>query len=147
MSIRIATLADIPALFEVRTSVRDNHLSLTELAALGITPATLGDMLEGVGRGWVVDEAGHIAAFAMADVAQGCVFAMFVRPGDEGRGLGRRLMAEAEGWLFEQGCEELWLLTDSDRAVRANGFYRHLGWQDSGIEVDGQTRFTKRAAA
>jgi GNAT superfamily N-acetyltransferase len=145
MHIRLATPSDIPFMFEVRTSVLENHMSLEELAAIGVTPDTLASLLDGDGRGWVAEEDGRILAFAMADVADATVFAMFVRPGSDGRGLGRRLMEEAEGWLFSQGCEEIWLVTDSDRAVRANGFYRHLGWLDDGLQEDGQVRFIKLA--
>lgn len=147
IEIRKAVAADVPALFEIRTSVRDNHLSLEALADLGITPATLPAMLEDSGRGWVALVQGVPVAFAMADAAEQTVFALFVRPGHEGQGLGRRLMAAAEDWLFAQGCEEIWLLTDARLDVRANGFYRHLGWQDRGIQEDGQVKFTKAAAS
>lgn len=144
MQIRVAVPADIPAVFEVRTSVRENHLSLAELAALGITPQTLPAMLAGDGRGWVAEEGGQVAAFAMADAAEACVFALFVRPGHEGRGLGRALLAEAERWLAARGCGQAWLLTEGDPATRANGFYRHLGWHNEGLQPDGQNRYAKR---
>jgi len=143
MHIRIATHADVPSLFEIRTRVHENHLSMEELADLGITPATLPDMLIGNGRGWVAEEDGKVMAFAMADAVDATVFAMFVRPEHEGRGLGRRLMAEAEQWLFSKNCEEIFLSTDSDRRVRANGFYRHLGWSDKGVQDDGEVLFKK----
>ncbi|HSG40598.1 MAG TPA: GNAT family N-acetyltransferase, partial [Thermoanaerobaculia bacterium] len=74
---------------------------------------------------------------------EGSIFAMFVRPGYEGRGLGRALMREAEAWLFVEGWEEIWLLTGSDPALRANGFYRHLGWRDAGLQADGQIKYVK----
>ncbi|PHV10506.1 GNAT family N-acetyltransferase [Chitinimonas sp. BJB300] len=142
--VRVAVLSDIDVLFEIRTSVRENHLSMEELTHLGITAQTLPAMLSGAGRGWVAEQAGSVIAFAMADSMEATVFAMFVRPEWEGKGAGRQLMQEAEQWLFAQGCEEVWLSTDSDLAVRANGFYRHLGWKDEGRQEDGQTRFTKR---
>ncbi|MDW5443278.1 GNAT family N-acetyltransferase [Polaromonas sp. SM01] len=147
MQIRIATPSDILAMFEVRTRVLENHMSMEELAAIGVTPDTLASMLDGEGRGWVAEEDSSILAFAMADAAEATVFAMFVRPGSDDRGLGRRLMDEAEQWLFSHGCEEIWLVTDSRRSVRANGFYRHLGWVDDGIQEDGQVRFVKRSAS
>jgi len=147
MLIREATPADIPTLFEIRSSVRENRMSLAELAALGITPATLADMLAGDGRGWVAEASGQVLAFAMANAAEATVFALFVRPAHEGHGLGRRLMEEAERWLFARGCEEIWLVTDSNREVRANGFYRRLGWLEGGEEEDGQVRFIKRQRA
>lgn len=141
--IRAADANDIPGIFEVRTSVRDNHMTLTELAAEGITPEALPEMLSGAGRGWVAEIAGEIAAFTMADAEEATVFALFVRPAHEGRGLGRRLLAEAERWLAAEGLAEVWLVTDRDRSVRANGFYRYLGWIDDGVQEDGQVRFVK----
>lgn len=68
---------------------------------------------------------------------------MFVRPGYEGRGLGRVLMREAETWLFGRGWDEIWLLTGSDPKLRANGFYQHLGWRDAGLQEDGQIKYVK----
>jgi len=101
-------------------------------------------MLDGEGRGWVAEENGRIVAFSMADAAQATIFAMFVQPGYEGKGLGRALMDEAERWLFARGCDEIWLLTDRNPRVRANGFYQHLGWRNDGVQEDGQVRYTKR---
>jgi GNAT superfamily N-acetyltransferase len=147
MSLRLATPADIPAIFKVRTSVRENHMSLEELATLDITPETLPDMLQGSGRGWVVEAEAQIVAFAMVNASEATVFALFVLPDYEGQGIGKRLMHAAEHWLFEQGCTQVWLLTDSHREVRANGFYRHLGWDDDGIQDDGQVRFIKHLRA
>lgn len=143
MTIRIATPADVAGMFEVRTQVRENHMSLAELAELGITPQSLPAMLSGSGRGWVACDEGRVVAFAMADTSDGALFALFVHQSHEGKGLGRQLMQAAESWLGAQGCREIWLLTDADPSVRANGFYRHLGWLDDGIQDDGQVRFTK----
>ncbi|MFA7261075.1 MAG: GNAT family N-acetyltransferase [Aeromonas bestiarum] len=143
MTIRIAIPADVPAMFEVRTSVRENQMSLLELAAVGITPATLPGMLIGSGRGWVACDGDQVVAFAMAEAGDATIFAMFVCQSHEGRGLGRRLMQAAECWLSAEGCTEVWLLTDADLWVRANGFYRHLGWMEDGIQGEGEMRFKK----
>ncbi|WP_157830583.1 GNAT family N-acetyltransferase [Aeromonas sobria] len=144
MMIRIATPDDVNGMFEVRTSVRENHMSLSELAALGITPDTLPCMLNGSGRGWVACEEDQVVAFVMADAMESTIFAMFVRQSHEGIGLGRSLMQAAETWLCDEGCNEVWLLTDANTEVRANGFYRHLGWMEDGIQDDGEVRFKKR---
>lgn len=143
MRIRTASEADIPILFEIRTSVRENHQSREELAALGVTPESIGEMMRASSRVWVAEIEGQPVAFSMADAGEGTIFAMFVRPGYEGRGLGRALMREAEGWLFGEGWEEIWLLTGSDPALRANGFYRHLGWRDEELQADGQIKYVK----
>lgn len=143
MEIRTATEADIPALFDIRTSVRENHQSLEELAPLGVTPQGIAEMLRTSSQAWVAEVEGQPVAFSMADAGEGTIFAMFVRPGYEGRGLGRALMREAEIWLFGKGWDEIWLLTGSDPKLRANGFYRHLGWQGAGLQEDGQIKYVK----
>ena len=147
MKIRIANADDVLAMFELRTSVHENHMSMEQLAALDVTPETLPGMLTGSGRGWVIHDNGTLVAFAMADASDSTVFALFVRPGHESRGYGRHLMKEAETWLHAEGCHEAWLLTDASPAVRSNGFYRHLGWIDSGIQPEGQVLFKKRLVA
>ena len=72
--IRIAAPADVPSLFDVRTSVRENHQSVEELARIGVTQETVATMLSGEGRGWVAEEHGRIVAFSMADAAQATIF-------------------------------------------------------------------------
>ncbi len=144
MSIRVATEADVEALFEVRTSVVQNHQSREELAGLGVTPRSIAEMLRTTSRVWIAEEDGQAVAFSMADADQGTIFAMFVRPEHEGKGLGRALMKQAEDWLFGRGWPEIWLLTGSDPGLRAVGFYLHLGWQAAGLQDDGQTKYVKR---
>lgn len=143
MKIRIADEADVPVLFEIRTSVRENHQSREGLAVIGVTPESVAGMLRTTSRAWVAEVEGQPVAFSMADAGVGTIFAMFVRPGFEGRGLGRALMREAEAWLFGQGWEEIWLLTGSDPAIRSNGFYQHLGWRFVGIQEDGENKYVK----
>lgn len=142
---RLATPADVPALFAIRTSVRENHLGLAQLAERGITPAVVEETLERAGaRTWVVEARGEIAAFCMADAQQGTVFALFVRPTAEGRGYGRALLREAEAWLFDAGWEIIWLQTGAEPGFRAHGFYRAAGWLLVGAADHGDVRYEKR---
>lgn len=142
VAVRVATVADVETLFDIRTSVRENFQSRAELAEIGITPDSIAEMLQTTSRAWLAFVAGVPAAFSMADHELGTVFGMFVRPEYEARGLGRRLMQEAEAWLFDS-CDDIWLLTGSDPRIRANGFYMHLGWQPLGLQDDGQTKYCK----
>ncbi len=144
MKIRIATDSDVATLFRIRTSVKENYQSQEELAAIGVTPESVGEMLRATSRAWLGEIDGEAVAFSMADAEQGTIFAMFVRPGYENRGAGRALMRETEEWLFSQGRDEIWLLTGSDERLRANGFYLHLGWKVKGVEADGQLKYVKR---
>jgi GNAT superfamily N-acetyltransferase len=144
MLIRLATPRDVETLFDVRTSVTQNHQSREELAGIGITPSSIVEMLNTCCRAWIAEEEGQALAFSMADAEQGTVFAMFVRPDHERRGLGRQLMNQAEDWLFDSGWEEIWLLTGSDPGLRAVGFYHYLCWMPVGQQADGQTKYVKR---
>ncbi|CRM82619.1 MULTISPECIES: GNAT family N-acetyltransferase [Pseudomonas] len=125
--IRAATQDDVDTLFEIRTSVVQNHLSIEQMAELGITPQLLADSMREAPCVWIAEVDGQPVAFAMVDLAEGEVFAMFVLPSHENLGLGRQLMAVAEAALFEHH-DRLFLITDGRDEIRANGFYRHLGW-------------------
>lgn len=145
MQIRSATPADVVDIFNVRCSVKENHLTPEELAALGITPESVNRMI--CGGDYIVPVAlvdRKIAGFAMANILEGYVFALFVQPEYEGLGLGRALMQTLERGLIKRGVSKVWLYTGSEEGTRAPGFYRHLGWLDSGLMEDGQIKFCKK---
>jgi GNAT superfamily N-acetyltransferase len=144
MKIREAQLEDIETLFNIRTSVIENHQSREELVTLGITPETVAEMLQTDCRAWIAEIDEQPIAFSMANATEKTIFAMFVIPSFEGRGAGRALMQQAEQGLWFQGVEEIWLLTGNDSNLRAYGFYRHLGWTPTDIEPDGQIKFLKK---
>lgn len=139
-SIRLANLADIDAIFDIRTSVHENHLSREQLAAMGISPITVRQAILEAPCAWIAEVNGAPVGFSMADVEDVCVFAAFVLPGFEGNGLGRRLMEQAETFLF-QHHQTIWL--ETAQASRACGFYRHLGWQPVKNLTEGDVRFEK----
>lgn len=143
-TIRLATAADIAAIFDIRTSVVENHLSLEQLTAMGITPEAIHEAMTRYPCLWVAEVDGVPVGFSMADVEDGCVFAAFVRPQFEGLGIGRRLMAQAEALLF-QHHSTLWLETAD--GSRASGFYRALGWQAVASVGQGDSRFEKTRLA
>ena len=126
--IRRATVADINTLFDIRTSVRQNHLSREQMAELGITATVLKQALEAGPCAWIAEVDGNAGGFAMVDTESAEVFALFVRPEWEGRGLGSLLLAAAEEELFREH-ERIWLLTDGGNGIRANGFYLKQGWE------------------
>lgn len=141
--VRPATVGDIGVIFNIRTSVVQNHMTMDELAAIGVTPDTVHDIIAAGPGLWVAEVDGVPVAFSMADIGDGCVFAMFVLPAFEGRGLGRLLMAETEAFLFTQH-DVIWLETSADVAVRANGFYRALGWRPVDMLDNGDYRYEKQ---
>lgn len=143
MSIRVATDADVEALFEIRTDVRENNLTREALAGLGVTPESVAELLRTDGRAWLAEWDERPAAFAMADAGRGTVFALFVRRGYEDRGLGRALLGEAAAWLFDRGWDEIWLTTGAD-APGANAFYERVGWHFDGVAENGENRYILR---
>jgi GNAT superfamily N-acetyltransferase len=146
MNIREAQLDDIETLFNIRTSVIENHQSRQKLADLGITPESIAVMLQTDCCAWIAEIDQETIAFSMANATENTIFAMFVLPVFESRGAGRALMQQAEAWLWSQGAEEIWLLTGNEPELRAYGFYLHLGWVPAGVESDGQVKFVKKKA-
>lgn len=67
------------------------------------------------------------------------IWAMFVLPGHEGRGIGHGLLEVAVNWLWSRGAERIWLSTDS--GTRAERFYRDRGWLEAGRLDNGEIRF------
>lgn len=142
-TLRLATAADIESLFDIRTSVVQNHLSREQMAELGITPAVLADAIAASPCCWVAEVNGVPTGFAMVDTEAGELFALFIRPGFEGAGLGRMLLLAAEEELF-RNHERIWLITDGHEAIRANGFYRRHGWTLAGVVDERDVRYEKR---
>ncbi|WLG30829.1 GNAT family N-acetyltransferase [Pseudomonas lurida] len=143
--IRAATQDDVDTLFNIRTRVVQNHLSVEQMAQLGITPQVLADSIREAPCAWVAEVDGQPVAFSMVDLATGEVFAMFVLPTHENLGLGRRLMAVAETALFERHAT-LFLVTDGRDEIRANGFYQRLGWTVTGSVEGDDVRYEKSRA-
>lgn len=140
--VREASAADLPGIGHVRTSVIENLLTAAQLASLGITPASVATSLLTHRKGWVAEQAGEIVAFSMADRADASIFALFVLPQYEGRGLGSRLFDLALNWLWDNGAEMAWLTTAPQ--TRAARFYAHRGWLPVGVEPNGDLRFEYR---
>jgi GNAT superfamily N-acetyltransferase len=143
-SVRLATAADIPAIFDVRTSVVENHLGLAQLAERGVTPETFAGILEDdQSRAWVIEGAEGVCGFATADAVSGTVSALFVSPAAERRGYGRALLEAAEQWLFGCGLETISLQTGEEAGNRAYEFYRTAGWVLAGPADHGDVRYEK----
>ena len=107
MIFREAVDDDIEAMQEVRLSVLENKISYPNLL-----PASLyHHYLNEIGKGWVCEDAGYIVGFSVACLKDGTIWALFVKPGWEGRGAGKRLLEKATRWLFENGVAEVSLGT------------------------------------
>jgi GNAT superfamily N-acetyltransferase len=140
MTLRIATLADIEAMHAIRMSVRENRLGDPSR----VTPSHYREMLETRGRGWVYEVNGAMAGFAIADHSTRSIWALFVKPGNEGRGIGRALHDAMVDWLFEMADTPLWLTTGPD--TRAARFYIIAGWTLEPVMEKGELRFVLDAS-
>jgi GNAT superfamily N-acetyltransferase len=134
MEIRLATPADIPAMHRIRLAVRENALRDPSR----IQPADYAALLTDSGRGFVALVGDRLVGFGIANAANRNLWALFVDPGFEGQGIGRRLHDELLDWLFGLSAEPAWLTTEP--GSRAERFYRVAGWQDAGREPGGDLR-------
>lgn len=133
--LRQATIADIPQIQRVRNAVKENMLSNPLL----VPDADVEDYITRRGRGWVYDEAGTILAFSIVSVLDKNVWALFVDPDHDRKGLGRLLHDEMMNWYFSQTQDDIWLSTAP--GTRAEGFYRKAGWRETGIYGKGEVKF------
>jgi GNAT superfamily N-acetyltransferase len=132
--LRAARASDIPAIQRVRASVKENRLVSTV-----VTDEDVRTAIEDTGRGWVVEKAGEVVAFAIGNAVNGNIWALFVRPEAEGRGYGRQLHDTMVDWLWTAGLDRLWLTTEP--GTRAQRFYEAAGWHLTGLTDRGELRY------
>ena len=131
---RRALASDIDAMQRIRLGVLENKLTITSLA-----PADYVQAIECDGRGWVAEENGAIVGFCIAVKPANHVWALFVDPNYEGRGIGRCLLQTAVQWLEVSSDQPIWLTTE--HGTRAAGFYKAAGWRHKGYSNDGELVF------
>ena len=87
INIRDASEKDIPEIFEVRTSVRENHLSTEQMAAIGVTHQTIFEAIHKEPCIWVAADGENIVGFSMGNSEDACLFAAL----SDHRGRGKAL--------------------------------------------------------
>jgi len=135
MIFREAQVSDIPQIQIVRHSVKENVLSNPEM----VTDKDCEEFLTIRGKGWVCEVDGNIVGFSIADLKKNNVWALFVHPDYEAKGIGKRLHNEILDWYFNQTNENIWLSTLPN--TRAEQFYRLNGWKEVGIHGKGEIKF------
>lgn len=135
MLFRKAQLTDIPGMSQIRTSVKENRL----LNPNTVTETDYVEMLTKLGKGWVCTNEGQVIGFAIVDASRNNVWALFVLPGYEGRGIGKKLHSLLRDWCINKEIPKLWLSTDP--ATRAEQFYQKAGWKKVGVEKNGEIRY------
>ena len=129
---RQARVGDIPALARIRAAVTENVLRRR------LTMDSLVDSLTTHGRGWVCEWQGDVVGFSIA-TRDHSIWALFVHPDHEGKGIGRALLFRALEWLRAEGARRVWLGTEP--GTRAEQLYRRLGWQSVGAMPGGDVRY------
>ena len=81
----------------------------------------------------------QVVGFAIVGLSQRNVWALFVDPAYEGKGIGRQLHDIMLEWYFDQTNETIWLGTGSN--TRAETFYRVAGWRETGRRPNGEIKF------
>ena len=114
----------------IRLSVTENALSNPGR----ITRQMYEDYLELLGRGWVCELDGKVVGFSYAEKADSSIWALFVAPQHEGKGIGKGLLNLAVEWLFDHGANEVKLSTAAN--TRADHFYAAQGWLRLGMKND-----------
>jgi GNAT superfamily N-acetyltransferase len=135
--IRKATRADYPRISEIRLAVQENRLSSLKV---DLVERVVGWLFEN-STIWVWEQDGAIQGFSAADPRDGSIFALFVHPNYERRGIGRSLLPLACEILRASGHAAAMLTTEP--GTRAERFYRADGWVEIGRQDDGQIIFQK----
>lgn len=133
--VREAKTNDISRMHKVRVAVRENILPDPNL----ITAKEYEDFMVRRGKGWVCEQDNLIVGFSIVSVLDKNVWALFVEPGFEGKGAGKRLHDEMMNWYFSQTDETIWLGTAPK--TKAERFYRKAGWKQTGVRPNGEIRF------
>jgi GNAT superfamily N-acetyltransferase len=135
--LRPALLEDIPAMHALRVAVRENRLSDPSR----VTQADYESRLAKPGASWVAEVNGSITGFAIADFPSRSVWALFVDPGFEGRGIGRSLLQQVTQVLWAAGPGTIHLSTEG--GTRAERLYAAAGWTRLGQLPNGEVHFVR----
>ncbi|MFZ1371198.1 MAG: GNAT family N-acetyltransferase [Ferruginibacter sp.] len=135
MIYREAEIKDIPQIQIVRHAVKENRLSDPAL----VTDHDVAEYMTNRGKGWVCEQEGKIVGFAIVDLVANNVWALFILPAFEGKGIGKKLHCMLLDWYFIHTREKIWLGTEPNS--RAETFYRLQGWTEVGIHGNGEIKF------
>lgn len=135
MIIREADIDDIKQIQLVRNSVTENTLSDPNL----VTDEDFKEFITERGKGWVCEMDKKIVGFAIADLKENNIWALFVDPEFERMGIGQILHKTMLDWYFTQTKDKVWLGTAFN--TRAENFYRKAGWKEAGTNGKDEIRF------
>ncbi len=139
MTFREAYITDIPGMQVVRNAVKENTLSDPAL----VPDKDVEDYIIRRGKGWVCEMDNRIVGFSIVSVTDNNVWALFIQPGYDKKGIARKLHEMMMDWYFDQTKETIWLGTAP--GTRAEQFYRKAGWKEVGTHGKGEIKFEMTA--
>ncbi|MEO8068760.1 MAG: GNAT family N-acetyltransferase [Flavobacteriales bacterium] len=131
MLIRKAEATDVTAMHAIRLRVRENRLSDPSV----VQEQDYHDFMRRDTGSWVCELNGSIVAFVMVDVEKKNLWALFVAPEHEFKGVGRALHDTMLEW-YRKRADRLRLTTDPK--TRAAEFYARAGYADRGLTPNGR---------
>jgi GNAT superfamily N-acetyltransferase len=135
MKFREAQITDIPQIQKVRNSVKENILSDSTL----VTDDHCREFLTVRGKGWVCEIESSVVGFSIVDLKENNIWALFVHPEFEKKGIGFQLHKLMLDWYFSITKRTVWLSTTPN--TRAELFYRKAGWKENGLSEKNELRF------
>ncbi len=135
MIFREATIQDIPQIQIVRNAVKENRLSNPAL----VPDEDVEDYITRRGKGWVCTIHDVVVGFSIVSITDTNVWALFIHPDHEAKGIGKRLHDEMMNWYFNKTDADIWLSTAP--GTRAESFYRRAGWRNTGMTKSGEVKF------
>ncbi len=135
MIIREANINDIHQIQIIRNLVTENTLSNPSL----VTNKDCEHFLFTKGKGWVYEIDSKIVGFSIVDLIDNNIWALFINPKFEKRGIGKQLHKVMLDWYFEQTKTNVWLGTSPK--TKAENFYRKSGWKEIGLHGKNEIKF------
>ncbi len=135
MIFREAAVVDIPALQVIRFAVKENVLNNPLL----VTEKDYVQYLTVSGKGWLCEINNTVVGFAIVDTTQNNIWALFIHPEFEQKGIGKKLQTIMLDWYFNQTAKTVWLTTAANS--RAAKFYHLTGWKNIGFTKNGEAKF------
>ncbi|PTX10145.1 ribosomal protein S18 acetylase RimI-like enzyme [Sphingobacterium faecium] len=133
--LREARVGDIPQIQIVRNAVKENALSNPDL----VTDQDCADFITQRGKGWICEMEHQVVGFSIVDLVDHNIWALFVHPDFDKRGIGKQLHDIMLDWYFNQTQQSVWLGTAP--GTRAEAFYRRAGWKEIGLHGKGEIKF------
>lgn len=135
MTFREARIEDIPQIQVVRNAVKENALSNPNL----VSDSDCEEFMFERGKGWVCEIENEIVGFAIADLKEDNIWALFLKPEFEGQGIGTKLQSLMLDWYFSNNKTSVWLGTAPN--TRAEKFYLKSGWTKNGMNGSKEVKF------